>query len=154
MTLDAIKHPKKRAFLAAYSETGNISRSAEIAHIERATHYNWLKADQQYVDAFQQAHEKAIDTLESEARRRAVEGVEKPVYQGGRKVGVVREYSDVLLIFLMKGANPGKYRENVKHQHRHRHDHKHEVSQVEQSVDRIDDILAKRTERASAAARN
>ena len=56
-----------------------------------------------------------MDTvLEPEAIRRAVEGVEKPVYQGGELVGYVREYSDTLLIFLLKGGKPHKYRENIK----------------------------------------
>ncbi|MDP2936788.1 MAG: hypothetical protein Q8O86_09895 [Dehalococcoidia bacterium] len=41
-------------------------------------------------------------------------GTEKPVFQGGQQVGVVREYSDVLLIFLLKGARPEKYRDNLK----------------------------------------
>ncbi len=52
--------------------------------------------------------------LEAEARRRAVEGVRKPVYCRGEIVGTVKEYSDTLLIFLMKGARPEKYRDNVR----------------------------------------
>ena len=52
--------------------------------------------------------------LEDEAIRRAKDGVrEKPVYQGGKLVGHVQEYSDTLLIFLLKGARPEKYRDRV-----------------------------------------
>ena len=47
--------------------------------------------------------------LEDEAKRRAYEGVKKPVYQGGKRVGYVQEYSDTLLIFLLKGTNKAKY---------------------------------------------
>jgi hypothetical protein len=36
----------------------------------------------------------------------AYEGVERPVYEGGKKVGVVQEYSDTLLIFLSKEPGP------------------------------------------------
>ena len=64
-----------------------------------------------------EAREEACDALEAEARRRAVEGVRKPVYYRGEIVGTVKEYSDTLLIFLMKGAMPEKYRENVKIEH-------------------------------------
>jgi len=39
----------------------------------------------------------------------------KPVYHGGKRVGFIREYSDVLLIFLLKGLRPAKYRERVEH---------------------------------------
>ena len=43
------------------------------------------------------------DALEAEARRRAVEGVRKPVFYQGVICGWVGEYSDTLLIFLLKG---------------------------------------------------
>ena len=59
------------------------------------------------------ALDMGADTLEDEAVRRAKDGVEKPVYQGGKLVGHVQEYSDTLLIFLLKGARPEKYRDRV-----------------------------------------
>jgi hypothetical protein len=46
---------------------------------------------------------------EAEAWRRAVEGVERPIVSGGKVVTTVREYSDALLIFLLKGRRPAKY---------------------------------------------
>jgi hypothetical protein len=42
-----------------------------------------------------------------------VEGVDKPVYQGGVLVGYVREYSDQLLVTLLKAHRPEKFRDNV-----------------------------------------
>jgi hypothetical protein len=59
----------------------------------------------------------AVGALEDEALRRAVEGVEEPVYQGGKQVGVIRKYSDALLMFLLKAARPEKYRENYSIRH-------------------------------------
>ena len=51
----------------------------------------------------------AADILEDEVDRRAVEGVEKPVgWHKGKPGGYVREYSDTLLIFLLKGDRPEK----------------------------------------------
>ena len=41
----------------------------------------------------------------------------KAVYHMGEVVGTEREYSDTLLIFLLKGAMPEKYHENVKLEH-------------------------------------
>lgn len=113
ISLNEITHPKKRAFLAAYSECGTITRAAEIAGIERKTHYDWLKADAVYAKACDAAYEQAAERLEEEARRRAVEGVQKPVFYKGEKCGVVQEYSDTLLIFLLKGAKPDKYAERT-----------------------------------------
>jgi hypothetical protein len=114
------KDANQAAFLAAFRETGNVSLSAAAAGIERTTHYKWLD-DDGYRARFDLAQDDAVDVLEAEARRRAVEGVDEPVgwYQGVAG-GTVRKYSDTLLIFLMKGAAPHKYRE--------RHDVEHSGS--------------------------
>jgi hypothetical protein len=56
---------------------------------------------------------EAADLLEDEAFRRAHQGIDKPVFQGKELVGVIREYSDTLLIFLLKGCRPDKYRDRV-----------------------------------------
>ena len=56
--------------------------------------------------------------LEPEAIRRAVEGVEKAVYYQGEPVGTVREYSDTLLIFLLKGWKSDRYKERREVFHR------------------------------------
>ncbi len=104
----------RAAFLAAYGELGNIKQAAKKAGISRDTHYAWLKDDPDYAKTFELAREEAVETLEAEARRRAVEGVNRPVYQGGEQVGTVRDYSDTLLIFLLKGAAPSKYRDTAR----------------------------------------
>ena len=57
---------------------------------------------------FDAAQEEACERLEAEARRRAVEGVDEPRTVAGQRE-IVKRYSDALLIFLMKGANPEKY---------------------------------------------
>ncbi len=49
--------------------------------------------------------------LEGEAIRRAFEGALQPTgWYRGQPGGYVREYSDELLILLLKGALPEKYR--------------------------------------------
>jgi hypothetical protein len=101
---------KKRAFLAAFAITCNISRAAKAAKIDRATHYEWLKGDENYRKEFAEAKEQAADALEDEAVRRAHEGTTRPIMVG-KKREVIREYSDTLLIFLLKGIRPEKYRE-------------------------------------------
>jgi len=50
--------------------------------------------------------------LEDEVRRGPYEGVEEPVLHKGEKVEVGKKYSDVLLIFLLKGIRPQKFRES------------------------------------------
>lgn len=112
-----IRHVKKRAFLAAYAVTGNIASAAQAAGVHRTTHYDWLESDERYAVAFGQAHEVALDLLEQEARRRAVVGVREPYVHGGKVVTdsngeplIRTTYSDTLLIFLLNGGRPDKYR--------------------------------------------
>lgn len=94
--------PKKGAFLAAFSECGNVKKSAKIVGIDRRTHYRWLEEDADYALLFKDAREDAADMLEEEARRRAM------LETGG---------SDTLLIVLLKANNPDKFRERTDHRH-------------------------------------
>jgi len=110
---DTARRIKKEAFLTALSECGMITLAAEIAGIARSTHYRWLEEDPDYPALFIAATEQAGERLEQEARRRAVEGVKEDVYYQGKPCGVVTKYSDTLLIFLMKGAMPEKYKERI-----------------------------------------
>jgi hypothetical protein len=113
--LPEIEHPKKRLYVLAFAETGNRTQAAEIAGVGRTTPYSreW-REDLVLQAALRQAEEAAADLLEREAFRRAVEGVEKPTgwYQG-QPGGMVREYSDVLTIFLLKGLRPERYQDRV-----------------------------------------
>jgi hypothetical protein len=106
-----IRQLKRRAFLVAYSECGNVVRAAEAAGVHRSSHFHWVKSDEAYANAFREAESMAGSLLEAEARRRAAEGIDKPIYYRGQRIDTVREYSDTLLIFLLKGALPHKYRE-------------------------------------------
>ena len=108
-----IRSPKKRAFLTALAHTGNVTKAADIADIARSAHYQWLEADPVYAAAYEDAMEQAAERLEAEAKRRAVEGVEEPVFYQGKQCGVIRRYSDALLMFLLKGAMPDKYKERT-----------------------------------------
>lgn len=104
-------------FLQGYGAIGTVTAAAEHAGVSRRQHYRWVKGDADYATDFGHAREEAADRLEQEARRRAVAGVEEPVYYQGEVVGHVRKHSDTLLIFLLKGAKPNVYRERHQHQH-------------------------------------
>lgn len=92
---------------------------------------NWLylqrDSDPKFGEAWLEALEIGTEKLEQEAYRRAHEGVKKPIYQGGEKVGSVREFSDTLMMFLLKARRPKVYRErvdvNVGGQVNHQHVH-------------------------------
>jgi len=102
-------HPKKAAFLAAYAKVATVSHAAKLVEMDRCTHYEWLKTDPQYAEAFREAKLEACDNLEAEARRRAMVGCEEVIYYQGVECGRVRKYSDTLLIVLLKANMPDKY---------------------------------------------
>jgi hypothetical protein len=66
-----------------------------------------------------EARERATQTLQDEAVRRAVEGVRRPVLYRGKQVYIQGkplfeiEYSDQLLIRLLEAFNPEKYGRRV-----------------------------------------
>lgn len=105
----------KALFLKSFADRGIVLRSCAAAKIGRRTVYDWLENDPTFKELYDAALEDAVDAMEDEARRRAVDGVLKPVFQGGVKVGSIREYSDSLLIAILKGRRPSIYRERFEH---------------------------------------
>ena len=103
----------QRTFLAAFSEVGTIVRAAESSGIARANHYKWL-TDPVYRRAFEHAKREAADSLEAEARRRAVDGIKKPIFYKGEICGWETLYSDSLMVTSLKGNDPEKFAERTK----------------------------------------
>lgn len=104
----------KPVFIQVLAKFGIVSVAAEHAGIDRVTAYKTKGRDAAFAKQWADALSQAGDLLESEARRRAVDGVAKPVFHQGKKCGSIQEYSDTLLIFLLKGNKPKKFRENIK----------------------------------------
>jgi hypothetical protein len=120
--------PKKRprwakGFLAMLAESGNIRLACEAVKIERSTAYDLRNADKAFAADWEQAQDDASDLLEQEARRRAYEGWDEPVFGsmgaglGSGQIGLVRKSDSTLLIFLLKAAKPEKYRERQQVEH-------------------------------------
>ena len=108
---------RQAAFLAALARTGRIGKAAAAVPMDRGMHYWWLREDPAYPALFQETMERAADAWEDEAARRAIEGTVKPVFWRGYRCGGIREYSDGLLQFLLRGARPDKYRERATTEH-------------------------------------
>jgi len=108
---------EKERFLESFRQTGRVDVSAKKARVGRSAPYRWASEDPEFLAAWDKSVEVAASVLEDEATRRAVTGVKKPVYQQCKLAGYVQEYSDTLLIFLLKGLRPEKYRELMSHEH-------------------------------------
>lgn len=108
----------KQAFLDALAKSGVVSDALAVAGIKsRPTVDKWRREDEQFAEAYQEALDTAADTLELEARRRAVEGVTtiKWVGKGDDREPVEEvKYSDTLLLALLKANKPEKFAERSK----------------------------------------
>lgn len=100
---------KREKFLQKLRTSGNVSASARVARVSRNMVYQRRKDDPGFAEAWDEAIDEAIDALEAEARRRAVQGEERKVYYQGKECGAIRSYSDQLLILLLKAHRPEKY---------------------------------------------
>lgn len=129
-----------KGFLAAFRDSANVRLACEAAGVDRSTAYRLREREPSFADAWAAAEEESADLLEQEARRRAHEGVRRLKFDRGRLITipledaegkpvldkddkpvmvpyVEHEYSDTLLIFLLKGARPEKYRERTDVRH-------------------------------------
>lgn len=104
---------RKEIYLSELRRTGlkpmarlacNMSPSGIIKHRKR---------NPEFAEAEFNALVEYKQKIEDEINRRAIEGVVKPVYQRGERVGSVQEYSDRLLIELAR-RHIEDYRPNVK----------------------------------------
>lgn len=120
---------RKRAFLDILALTGRPAEAAKkvnVAHGTVGRHKN--PKDQFYDSKFAEEYEASMalfrEMLAAEVQRRAVEGVEEPVfYQGriatdkeGRPVGI-RKFSDAMLALLIKRHDPSFRDRQIVEQH-------------------------------------
>lgn len=108
-----VKKTKRRQtkFLASVAKGATISKAAHEIGVVSSTVYKWRQQDDDFACEWDQAIESGTDMLEDEAFRRALNGVERPVFYGGKPVGYVRDYSDSLLVFMLKARRPEKFKD-------------------------------------------
>lgn len=102
-------YPIIRKWLGAFAVTGNKVRACAMTNVSRARVQGWVDSYPAFRVVLAIATEVAADRLEAEARRRAEEGVLKPVYQKGIIVGYERVYSDSLMIALLQADRPERF---------------------------------------------
>ena len=79
---------KKSSFLHHLEKTGIISEAARRMGIDRNVYYRWMENDPEFPVLAKKAFETYKEQLEAEADRRGVEGVDEPIYQGGKLIYV------------------------------------------------------------------
>lgn len=106
-----IDSEKLETALREFAATGNVSQACLAAGLSRRTLLQRRKLDSDFAMLWDAAREIAVDGLEQEARRRAVDGVDEPVFYQGEKCGTIRRYSDNLLAKLLQAHRPHLFRE-------------------------------------------
>jgi hypothetical protein len=92
---------------AICSNAGDLTRACHSLGINPRELHQWTLADPSIQAAIKTAQMIGWASLESEAYRRAVLGVEEDVYYQGEVVGKKQVYSDGLLATLLKARVPG-----------------------------------------------
>jgi hypothetical protein len=132
-----------RLFLQALAETGNVTLAAQAAGVCRACIYRARRRHPALAQLWDEAIQESADLLLAEARRRAYDGVDRPVVYKGELQGVwvspdgqpcpegtagarfapltIKEYSDKLLLALLAAYRPEEFGRAVRHQHEHKH---------------------------------
>jgi hypothetical protein len=105
------------AWLAAFEREGTVSAACAATGIARSTVYDHRAADSEFAARWRELEDATTDRMEREAYRRAVEGTDRPIVYQGVVTDTVKEYSDTLLIFMLKARRPERYRENVRVEH-------------------------------------
>ena len=107
----------REAFLSTLRTGASIGAACRKAGMGRSPAYEWRDEDEDFRLAWDEAVDEGTDVLEDEATRRARDGTVKPVFYQGQECGGIREYSDTLIMFMLKARRPEKYRERHQIEH-------------------------------------
>lgn len=99
-------------FLEHLANTNRWYDSAAAAGVSYQCVKDTMKADEHFSSQCEIAQGLYRNRLYAEAERRAVEGVDEPVFYEGAEVGSKRRYSDQLLTLLLKRNDPS-FRDNL-----------------------------------------
>jgi hypothetical protein len=106
-----------RRFLAAIIEGLHVRDACAKAKTSGCMPYQRRRTDEAFAAAWKEASDIGTEALEAEAARRAYHGTLRPVFHAGEQCGLIREYSDQLLQFLLRSRKPATYRETYQHEH-------------------------------------
>ena len=98
------------AFIELLRATGNVTLAAQHVGRSRNQVHDVRQRSKRFAAQWDDALEEATDLLEAEALRRAVTGIDKPMFFKGEVVGSTKKYSGRLLMFLLEAYKPEKFR--------------------------------------------
>lgn len=103
----------KKIFLDKLAQGFTVSGAAIQCGFTRALMYQLREKYPQFARDWDDAIEEGKEWLEDQARRRAVDGIDKGIWYKGEQVATEKQYSDLLLLAMLKSRKP-EYRDNPK----------------------------------------
>src|SRR5687767_3489923 len=65
---------KKKRFIETLAAQGTVSHAAQAAGVSRNTAYRWRQEDREFASLWDEAHENAVDAVESVLYQKALSG--------------------------------------------------------------------------------
>lgn len=102
---------RREVFLKVLARNGKVIEAARAVGLADATSLYAARAeDEEFARQWDAAIEASADLLEQAAWDRAVDGVEEPILFKGEVVATKINYSDTLLVELLRARRPKDYR--------------------------------------------
>ncbi len=132
-----ITEQRRRIFIETLQATGSMCAAARAATpwsrgekggLESCR--DLMRRDPTFALEVEEARDAALGRVEAEIVRRAVEGVQRPIFQKGELVGHEPVYSDHLLLRLAQRLDPSSWTDRQKVEHSGRVEHAAVMLQV------------------------
>ncbi|WP_294395384.1 hypothetical protein [uncultured Sphingomonas sp.] len=99
---------RENTFIATLAETSNVAASARASGLSESNVYRRRQVSPEFRERWTSALRDGVAKLETMLLERALNGVAKPVWHGGKQVGTMVEYSDRLALALLAAHRDGR----------------------------------------------
>lgn len=121
-------------FFDALAKTGNVFAACRASGLNRTAVYQQKDKDPTFATRWNDALQANIADFEMELKRRAVDGIQDPVFYRDKIVGYRRKCSDNLMMFSLSALHPEKYRQKYEVAGSIQHNHKAELPEAVLSI--------------------
>jgi len=107
---------RKKRFIAALTTHGTVYHAAQAAGISRQTAYRWQREDPEFAEQWDEAHENAVDAVESSIYQQAIGGntlaaifylkAHRPIYRDRLNIDVEQVKSEIQERVAQLGITP------------------------------------------------
>ena len=107
---------RKKRFIAALTVQGTVSHAAQAAGVSRNTVYRWRDEDPEFAILWDEAHEQAVDSVESVLFQKALSGdticmifylkAHRPIYRDRLNIDINQLKSEIEERMAQLRANP------------------------------------------------